>query len=121
MRTRDLRPGFFRSQDLKGLPFQTRILYAGLWCMADRRGRLLDDPDLIKADVLPFDKVPVEKHLEMLAERCVIERYEVDGNRCIWIPTFLRHQHPHPNEPESVLPPAPSEQLQHKNGAAAAQ
>lgn len=86
--------------------------------MADKKGRLLDEPDLIKADVLPFDKVQVNKHLDLLAVRGLIVRYETDlERRCIWIPTFLKHQHPHPNEPESVLPPAPCEQRPHQNGA----
>ena len=117
MRTRDLRPGFFRSTDLKGLPYETRILFAGLWCMADLRGRLLDEPALIKADVLPFDKVAVDKHLSLLAERGLIDRYEADGHRCIWITKFHQHQHPHPNEPESMLPCGVVEQRANKNGA----
>ena len=109
MRTRDLKPGFFRNLELSELPPVTRLLFAGLWCFADRRGRLKDNPKLIKADVFPYENVPIEKHLRTLAEHGFIERYQVDGLPYIWIPTFLLHQHPHPNEQESVLPPAPSE------------
>ena len=109
MRTRDLKPGFFRNLELSEVAPITRLLFAGLWCFADRRGRCRDNPKLIKADIFPYENVPVEKHLRMLAEHGFIERYQVDGQPYIWIPTFLIHQHPHPNEQESMLPPSPSE------------
>lgn len=107
MRTRDLKPGFFRDLELSELPHVTRLLFAGLWCFADRRGRCLDIPKLIKSDIFPYENVPVEKHLKLLDEHGFIERYQVDGVRYIWIPNFRRHQHPHPNEQESVIPPSP--------------
>lgn len=109
MRTRDLKPGFFRNPELKELRYEARLLFAGLWCMADRRGRLRDEAALIKADIMPYDNVKVEKLIDALAEKRLIIRYEADGCHYIWIPTFLKHQHPHPNEPESACPPCPAE------------
>lgn len=109
MRTRDLKPAFFRDLELTKLPPITRILYQGLWCRADKKGRQEDIAALIKADIFPLENVPVEKHLKQLADGGFIERYEVDGKRFIWIPKFLKHQHPHPKEPDSVLPEAPGE------------
>src|SRR5512146_878511 len=127
MRTRDLRPGFFRNTELRSLPYEGRLLFAGLWCMADKRGRLKDDPALIKAEVFPSDNVKIDRLLTGLIDKGLIERYEAQGLRCIWIPTFHQHQHPHPKEPESVLPCCPSEpimtgkaavpQLVHNGGA----
>ena len=107
--TRDLKPGFFRNVELAQLPAVTRLLYQGLWCVADKRGRLKDIPALIKSDVFPLENVPVEKHLKLLTEAGFIDRYESDGQRYIWVKTFLKHQHPHPKEPESVLPPSPAD------------
>ena len=109
MRTRDLKPKFFRNTELAKLPFATRLLYAGLWGVADKRGRLVDEPKLIKADVFPLDNVKVDAMLRQLEQAGFIERYEALGIHCIWIPKFRQHQHPHPNEPESMLPPAMSE------------
>lgn len=105
MRTRDLKPGFFRDLELTELPHITRLLFAGLWCCADRRGRLADIPKLIKSDVFPYENIPIEKHLKLLADHGFIERYEVNGQKCIWIARFKAHQKPHPSEVESVLPP----------------
>lgn len=109
MRTRDLKPGFFRDLELSELPHVTRLLFAGLWCFADRRGRCPDNHKLIKADVFPYENVPVEKHLKLLADHDFIRRYEADGKKCIWIPRFKAHQKPHPAELESVLPPHPED------------
>lgn len=107
MRTRDLKPAFFRDLELTQLPPITRILYQGMWCRADRRGRQDGIVALIKSDIFPLEKVDIEKHLKLLADGGFIVLYEVDGKRLIWIPTFEKHQHPHPKEPESTLPPYP--------------
>lgn len=109
MRTRDLKPAFFRNPVLGRLPYQTRLLFAGLWCMADKRGRLVDEPALIKADVFPYDNINVGKLLTQLETCGFIKRYEALGIHCIWITKFDKHQNPHPKEPESVLPPAVEE------------
>ncbi|HEY8768748.1 MAG TPA: hypothetical protein VIP09_16065 [Dehalococcoidia bacterium] len=109
MRSRDLKPKFFRNQELAELHPYVRLLYIGLWCFVDRSGRCLDNSKLIKADVFPFENVPVEKHLQALTDHDFIERYEVDGKRYIWVKKFLLHQHPHPHEAESELPPSPGD------------
>jgi hypothetical protein len=36
----------------------------------------------------------------------MITRYKAGGRAYICIPNFKKHQHPHPNEPKSVIPPA---------------
>ena len=63
MRARNLKPGFFKNEDLAELPFEGRLLFAGLWCLADREGRLEDRPKRIKAEIFAFDSVDVDKLL----------------------------------------------------------
>lgn len=104
MRIRSIKPGFFKDEDLAELPALTRILFAGLWCMADREGRLEDRPRLIKVEILPYDKCDIELILNSLQEYGFIVRYEVNGIRCIQIVGFLRHQIPSRDEPQSELP-----------------
>ena len=48
MRARNIKPGFFRDEQLMQVPPLGRILFAGLWCLADREGRLPDRPAQIK-------------------------------------------------------------------------
>src|SRR3990167_9111255 len=97
-RARLLKPGFFRDEALAKLPIPARYLFEGLWCLADRQGRLRDNVKAIDAEVFPYDKQPTEKFLNALADAGFIHRYEAEESRCIWIPKFLQHQRPHPNE-----------------------
>jgi hypothetical protein len=104
LRARNLKPGFFQNECLAELPIEARLLFAGLWCMADREGRLEDRPKRIKIQIFPGDMLDVEPLLRGLAEQKLIVRYQVDGTGYIWIPCFLKHQRPHSKEAESVIP-----------------
>lgn len=106
-RTRLLHPGFFRDEDLVSLPPFARILFEGLWTIADRAGRLEDRPRQIKLDVLPWDDVDVNDLLDQLDQKGLIRRYEVDGGRFIQVTQFAKYQSPHVREKASVIPAAP--------------
>lgn len=105
-RARNIKPGFFIDGDLGELDIYARMLFAGLWCLADREGRLKDKPKDIKVQILPFDNVEVDGLLDSLCPK-FITRYEVDGQRYIQVNNFHKHQSPHKNEMESEIPPAP--------------
>jgi hypothetical protein len=106
-RARTIKPGFFTNDDLGMLKPAIRLLFAGLWTMADRDGRLIDRPAKIKAEVLPYDHVDVVHALVELAERGFIMRYTAGGMTCIQITKWSKHQRPHPREMASELPPPP--------------
>jgi hypothetical protein len=82
------------------------LLFEGLWCLADREGRLEDRPKRIKAEIFPyFDPKPnVETLLCNLQEAGFIKRYSAGGNY-IQIINFLKHQNPHYLESPSQIPP----------------
>lgn len=103
-RARNIKPGFFRNAQLVELGFDRRILFAGLWTLADREGRLEDRPKQIKMDIFPADNVDVDKALTDLHDADLIQRYEVEGKRYIQITNFLKHQNPHHKEPPSTIP-----------------
>lgn len=104
-RARLIKPGFFSNEALSDLHPFARLLFIGLWQLADRKGRLADRPKVIKGALFPFDNVPVDKYLGELAERAFILRYEVDEERYIQVVKFETHQHVHKNETDSVIPP----------------
>lgn len=104
MRTRYIKPGFFTNDVLAELPPLDRLLWAGLWTIADREGRLEDRPKKIKASVLPYDDHDVDAALERLEEAGFISRYVHGEGRYIQIVNFVRHQNPHKHEPESTIP-----------------
>jgi hypothetical protein len=108
VRARNLKPSFFTNDELAECAPLARILFAGLWCAADRAGRLEDRAKRIKAEILPYDACNVDKLLGELAARGFITRYEVDGARYIQIVNFEKHQDPHVKERTSTIP-APCE------------
>ena len=104
-RSRNIKPGFFLNDQLAECDPLARLLFAGLWCIADREGRLEDRPKRIKAEILPYDDCDIDQLLDQLAKHGFILRYEVEGERYIQIINFLKHQNPHKNEIKSVIPP----------------
>lgn len=100
-----MKPGFFQNEDLAELAPETRLLFIGLWMLADREGRLEDRPKKIKMQVFPADTYSVEPMLKSLHEAKLIHRYVVDSKGYIWIPSWTNHQNPHPREKDSVIPP----------------
>jgi len=104
-RIRYIKPGFFTNDELAELKPLARLLFIGLWCVADKEGRLHDRPKRIKAQVLPFDAANVNGLLDGLQDRGFISRYEVDGERYIQVVNFDKHQRPHHKEEASKIPP----------------
>ena len=107
-RLRTIKPGFFHNEELCDLDPLARLLFAGLWTIADREGRLEDRPRRIKVECLPYDECDVGALLSDLAAAGFIVRYSVEGGLYIAIPAFLRHQNPHVREAPAIFPPPPS-------------
>lgn len=107
-RSRILKPSFFTNDRLAELPAHARLLFAGLWTIADREGRLEDRGKRIKGELFPYENVRIEQLLQMLADAGFIVRYESGGERFIALPAFAKHQSPHVREPASTIP-APDE------------
>jgi len=103
-RARNLKPSFFKDEDLVECGPMGMLLFEGLWCLADREGRLEDRPKLIKAEIFPYTSTSVEALLKVLAEKNFIIRYEVENKKYIEVRNFKKHQHPHVKEGPSTIP-----------------
>ena len=103
-RARNIKPGFFKNEDLAECSAWARLCFAGLWTLADREGRLEDRPKRIKGELFAFDSVEVEPLLVELQRFGFILRYEVETRCFIQIIAFHKHQNPHFKEPPSVIP-----------------
>lgn len=103
-RARNLKPAFFIHEGLGEISPVGRLLFQGLWCLADREGRLKDRPKMIKPQILPYDDCDVDELLWQLAEAKFIVRYEVGGECYLQVLGFTKHQNPHHREPLSELP-----------------
>ena len=102
-RARNIKPAFFLNDELAELPPLTRLLFIGLWCIADRDGYLEDKPNKIKAEILPYDNCNVDNMLDELNGE-FITRYSFEGKRYIFIKNFSKHQNPHMKEKASEIP-----------------
>lgn len=103
-RARNIKPGLFSNEVIAELPPFDRLLFIGLWCLADREGRLEDRPKRIKMELFPCDGYDVAQGLVALAAHGFIERYQVGSQSIIEILNFQKHQRPHGTERDSVLP-----------------
>lgn len=103
-RARNLKPSFFTNDVLAEIDPLGRLLFQGLWCLADREGRLEDRPKKIKAELLPYDDCDADRMLQQLHDREFILRYEACGKRFIQVLAFSKHQNPHVKEAASQIP-----------------
>ena len=103
-RSRNVKPGYFTNEDLADCGIYAHLLFAGLWTIADRKGRLEDRPRRIKIQLMPFYDVTVEELLLALVQRGFIQRYTHAGNNYIQIINFHKHQNPHIKEHDSTIP-----------------
>ena len=103
-RARNIKPGFYKNEDLAECSVWARLIFPGLWMLADREGRLEDRPKRIKGELLPFDSQDVEPLLRELEAHGFIHRYTVEGSSYIQISKFSTHQAPHYSEKASVIP-----------------
>ncbi len=103
-RARNIKPGFFRNADLVELPYEARLLFIGLWTIADRKGRLEDRPKQIKMELFPADNLDCDALLDELVRIGVVARYQHGDSRYLQVVNFERHQNPHKDEKASSIP-----------------
>lgn len=105
-RARNIKPAFFANEYLADLPFHTRLMFIGLWTLADREGRFEDRPRRIKIQLFPLDDgLDIDLMLSELSKSGFLIRYEAAGIRYCQIVNFTKHQMPHHKEAASEIPP----------------
>ncbi len=107
-RTRSIKPGFFLNEKLAECDPLARLLFSGLWCHADREGRLENREKRIKASILPYDNCEIRSLLEQLQSRGFLIMFNYNGSKSdfgfIQIVNFVRHQYPNKREIKSTIP-----------------
>lgn len=98
MRIRSIHPNFWRSDDIAALPRDLRLLFIGLWSYVDDNGVGRDDYRHITADLFAAEDDPVgtrqfvREGLARLSAQSLVVRYEHDGKRFIFIPSWDKWQ-----------------------------
>jgi hypothetical protein len=107
VRARSLKPGLFSNELLAVADTLYTVIFQGLWCMADRAGRLENKPARIHLKINPGRSMDgTVRALDWLEDNGFIERYVAEDQRqFIQVLEFAKHQHPHHKEPQSIIPP----------------
>jgi hypothetical protein len=104
-RTRSIKPSFFKNEYLAECEPMARLLFIGLWTLADSQGRMEFRPLRIKAELFPYENCDILGLLKQLADRGFVRAYESGDVKVLEIPTFGEHQRCHPDERDEGLPP----------------
>jgi hypothetical protein len=97
------------NERLPELGAHAHLLFACLWMVADKDGRLEDRPKKIKAECMPHYEVDVNDLLSRLAhgDDPFILRYTEHGKHYIQVVKWKENQSPHHTEKASVIPAPP--------------
>lgn len=103
-RTRLIKPDLFIDPDIGDLTVNARYFFTGLWCHADKEGRLVYEPRKLKILIFPFDRVNIDALVKELAVKPFLHIYPINGVTYLAIINWKKHQSPHHTEKESTLP-----------------
>ena len=105
-RARNIKPSFFTNDDLGELKPLARLLFIGLWAIADYKGCFEYKPKRLKIQVLPYDDCNIEELANDLDKSGFISIYSVQGQQYGKVLNFSKHQNPHKNERDkgSLIP-----------------
>jgi len=97
-RSRNIKPNFFANDELAEIDPLGRILFIGLWTIADFKGDLVWRERRIKALLLPYDECDI-KELAISLDKYGFIRFYSDGEKIyLNVVNFDKHQNPHKNE-----------------------
>lgn len=99
-RARNIKPAFFTNDELSELPPLARLLFIGLWTIADYKGCFEYKPKRLKVQLLPYDDCDIEQLVSALDKSRFISIYSVQGQTYGKVLNFNKHQNPHKNEKE---------------------
>ena len=87
-RIRSIKPEFWTDGRIVQLPYETRLLFIGLWGFADDCGHIEDEPIRLKLQILPADDIDPADLIDQLIAVGVLERL----TGCLRIKHFEKHQ-----------------------------
>ena len=97
-RARNIKPAFFDNDLLADIEPLGRLLFIGLWTIADYKGDLIYREKRIKAQLLPYDNCDIKKIMINLDKSGFIRFYSDGESIYLNIANFGKHQNPHKNE-----------------------
>ncbi|MFI5891945.1 hypothetical protein ACIA5D_17730 [Actinoplanes sp. NPDC051513] len=108
-RIRSVKPEFWDDQELaEQVSRDARLLYIGLWNLADEHGRLRGDARFVRGRVFPYDDdLSVDAVTMFLAELALVGKvipYQTEAGIYLFLPNLARHQRLETEKVASKLP-----------------
>ena len=98
-RARNIKPAFFKDAKVVSCSFAARLLFEGMWCIADYKGRFKYVPIEVKMELFAADDVNIDELTGELVTAGLIEKYtDRSGSTLVQVLGFEKHQNPHQNE-----------------------
>lgn len=97
-RARNIKPSFFDNDELSENDPLGRLLFIGLWTLADYQGNLEWRSKRIKKQLLAYDECDIDTLAINLDKSGFIRFYSDGENLFVNILNFTKHQNPHKNE-----------------------
>ncbi len=95
-RIRTIKPDFWTDEKIGTLRRDVRLLYIGLWNLADDKGVLKANPAFIKGQIFPYDEDlrigSVKEWIDSLENARMLVPFTYNGESYFIIRTFLAHQ-----------------------------
>lgn len=92
-RIRQVRPDFFKNENVANLTMAARLGFIGIWILCDKHGHFEWRPRILKSDIYPHDMLDFEAILTELQERGFINKYIVDGKEFGQVNQWENFQH----------------------------
>ncbi|WP_276620452.1 hypothetical protein [Syntrophomonas wolfei] len=105
---RSIQGTIFNNDAMGELSPLTRLLFAGLWCLADNKGRTEDKPRKLKKVIMGYDDISagdIDEMLQSLHDKCFIVRYSTNGSNYIQVSDFSKYKNPILLRKQSLIPP----------------
>ena len=74
-RARNIKPSFFSNDELSELEPLARVLFIGMWTIADFKGCFEYKPKRLKVQILPYDECDIEQLVSDLDKSGFISIY----------------------------------------------
>lgn len=97
-RSRNIKPGFFTDDELGELEPLARLLFIGMWTIADFKGDFEWRPKKLKVELLPWDDTDIVQLAINLDKSGFIRFYSDQKKIYCRVVNFAKHQNPHKNE-----------------------
>ena len=113
-RQRFIWPSIWEDLDVASLSRDERLLFIGLFSLADDQGRIEADPRYLKGNIFRYDEDLTVEQVRAMRDRIAtvlhrsVQLYTVDGRDYIQLKRWRRYQRPQYPKP-SNLPPPPDE------------